>query len=154
MAAQQSEVIIRDLLSQAEIEINGRNPWDIQVHNSNLYNRVLQESSMGLGETYMDGWWDCEALDQFIYRVLMANLETKVKGNWKFALQALTARVFNIQSRSRALQVGIDVYDLGNDLYCAFLDKLLNYTCGYWKNATTLDEAQEAKLDLVCQKIG
>ena len=154
MAAQQSEIIIRDLLSQAGIEVNGQNPWDIQVHDTSLYNRVLRESSLGLGESYMDGWWDCDAIDQFIYRVLKANLETKVKENWKFALQALTSRLFNMQTRSRALQVGKEVYDLGNDLYCAFLDKLLNYTCGYWKNATTLDEAQEAKLDLVCQKIG
>jgi cyclopropane-fatty-acyl-phospholipid synthase len=59
-----------------------------------------------------------------------------------------------LQTRSRALKVGEVVYDLGNDLYCAMLDKRLNYTCGYWTNATTLDEAQDAKLELVCQKIG
>ena len=154
MAAQKPEIIIRDLLTQADIEINGKRPWDIQVSNPNLYSRILQDASVGLGEAYMDGWWDCEAIDQFIYRVLQANLDSKVKGNWKLALQVLKSRIFNQQTRSRALKVGKDVYDLGNDLYCAFLDKLLNYTCGYWKNATTLDEAQEAKLDLVCKKIG
>ena len=154
MTLQKSETIIRDLLSQADIEVNGGRPWDIQVHNPDFYNRVLQESSLGLGEAYMDGWWDSEAIDQFIYRILKANLETKVKGDWKIALQVLKSRILNMQTRSRALKVGKEVYDLGNDLYCSFLDKLLLYTCGYWKNATTLDEAQEAKLDLVCQKIG
>ncbi len=154
MAAKSPETIIRDLLTQADIEVNGSRPWDIQVHNPDLYSRVLQESSMGLGETYMDGWWDSEAIDQFIYRVLMANLETKVKGDWKIALQVLRSRYFNMQTRTRALKVGEEVYDLGNDLYCAFLDKLMNYTCGYWKDARNLDEAQEAKLDLVCRKIG
>jgi cyclopropane-fatty-acyl-phospholipid synthase len=154
MAPQNSEKVIRDLLAQAEIEVNGKNPWDIQVHNPNFYSRALMETSLGLGEAYMDGWWDCEAIDQFIYRVLKANLDTKVKGNWKLALQLFKSRLFNLQTRSKALKVGKDVYDLGNDLYCAFLDKLMNYTCGYWKNATTLDEAQEAKLDLVCKKIG
>lgn len=154
LTVQKSEMIIRDLLAQAGIEINGKNPWDIQVHNPALYSRVLQESSLGLGEAYMDGWWDSEAVDQFIYRVLMADLDQKVKGDWKQALQVLYSRLFNWQTRSRALKVGEVVYDLGNDLYTAFLDKLLMYTCGYWKTATTLDEAQEAKLDLVCRKIG
>jgi cyclopropane-fatty-acyl-phospholipid synthase len=154
MAAQNSETIIRKLLEPTGIEVNGKNPWDIQVHNPNFYNRVLQESSLGLGESYMDGWWDCEALDELIYRILKANLDAKVKGNWKIALQVLRSSLFNQQTRSRALKVGEVVYDLGNDLYSAMLDKRLNYTCGYWANATTLDEAQEAKLDLVCRKIG
>ena len=50
--------------------------------------------------------------------------------------------------------MGIKHYDLGNDLYQAMLDKRMVYTCGYWKNASNLDDAQEAKLDLVCRKIG
>jgi cyclopropane-fatty-acyl-phospholipid synthase len=154
MAAQNSEAIVRDLLHLADIEINGKNPWDIQVHNPALYNRILSESSLGLGESYMDGWWDCEALDQLIYRMLSAELDKKVLGNAKIALQVLMSRFMNMQSRPRSLKVGEVVYDLGNDLYSAFLDKRMNYTCGYWKDAKTLDEAQEAKLDLVCKKVG
>lgn len=153
-AASKSENIIRNLLEGTGIEINGTHPWDLQIHNPEFYSRVLRDSSLGLGESYMDGWWDCEAIDQLIYRILSANLDQKVKGDWRLALQALNARFFNMQTRTRALKVGEEVYDLGNDLYCAFLDRRLNYTCGYWKNARTLDEAQEAKLDLVCQKIG
>jgi cyclopropane-fatty-acyl-phospholipid synthase len=154
MAAQKAETFIRDLLAQANLEVNGPHPWDIQVHNPAIYGRVLQDGGLGLGEAYMDGWWDCEALDGMIYRVLMANLDAKVKGDWRIALQALRSQVANLQTRSRALQVGKEVYDLGNDLYCAFLDKGMHYTCGYWKNATNLDDAQEAKIDLVCRKIG
>jgi cyclopropane-fatty-acyl-phospholipid synthase len=60
----------------------------------------------------------------------------------------------NMQSSARAYQVGEYHYDLGNDLYEAMLDKRMNYTCGYWRRAKTLDDAQEAKLDLVCKKIG
>jgi len=154
MAPQKSEMIIRDLLELARVEVNGKNPWDIQVHNPKVYSRVLQEASLGLGESYMDGWWDCEALDELIYRILMADLDTMVRGNWKIGLQVLLSRFVNLQTRPRALKVGEVVYDLGNDLYRAMLDKRLNYTCGYWKNAATLDEAQEARLDLVCKKIG
>jgi cyclopropane-fatty-acyl-phospholipid synthase len=154
MATSKAELYLRDLLTPTGIEINGKNPWDIQVHNPDMFSRVLRQSSLGLGESYMDGWWDCEAIDQMIYRVLCANLDAKVRGDWHMALSVLRAQLLNLQTRSRALQVGKEVYDLGNDLYCAFLDKRLNYTCGYWKDASTLDESQEAKLELVCRKIG
>jgi len=145
--------IVQGLLSEAGIEVNGKNPWDIQVHDDRLYQRVLNESALGLGESYMDGWWDCAALDEFISRILKAQLDKQVKGNWKIMLYILKTRLFNRQKKSRAKIVGEQHYDLGNDLYQAMLDKRLNYTSAYWKNATNLDEAQEAKLDLVCRKI-
>ena len=148
------ETIIQSLLSDAGVEINGSNPWDIQVHNANFYKRVLSESALGLGESYMDGWWDCEALDELIARIFKARLNEKVIGNWKTQLYILTTKLFNRQKKSRAKIVGERHYDLGNDLYRAMLDKRLNYTSAYWKNANNLDEAQEAKLDLVCKKIG
>ncbi len=154
MAAQKSESIVRELLGLAEVEVNGKNPWDIQVHDSRLYDRLLRDSSLGLGEAYMDGWWDAETVDQLITRVLLVDLDARVRGNWRIALFYLRSKLFNQQSPSKAYEVGQKHYDLGNDLYCAMLDKRLNYTCGYWKNARSLDEAQEAKLELVCRKIG
>ena len=154
MAASKSENIVRHLLELADIEVNGSDPWDIQVHETRFFDRILQEVELGLGESYMDGWWDCQALDEFITRVLKAGLETQVRGNWKIMLHMLRARILNMQSSRRAFEIGEQHYDLGNDLYQAMLDKRLTYTCAYWKNASTLDEAQEAKLDLVCLKIG
>lgn len=147
------ENIVEELLSFAGITINGENPWDIQVHDKRFYQRVLSEASLGLGESYMDGWWDCDALDEFFDRILRVNLEEKVKKNWKSLFYGLKAKLFNLQNRERAFEVGEKHYDLGNDLYKAMLDKRMNYTCGYWKNAKNLDEAQEAKLELVCKKI-
>lgn len=149
-----AEMLVRQLLESAGIEINGSRDWDIQVHNPKFYERALSEGNLGLGEAYMDGWWDCAAIDQFIDRVLRAKLDRRVRGNWRIALHALRCRLFNLQSRSRAFEIGEAHYDLGNDLYTAMLDKRLNYTCAYWKNAKNLDEAQEAKLELVCKKIG
>ncbi len=154
MAVQNSETILHELLQSGGIEVNGPNPWDIQIHNKDFYDRILREAALGLGESYMDGWWDCEAIDQMITRILIADLDKQVTGNWKIALHALRARLFNLQSSAKAYEVGERHYDLGNDLYCAMLDRRLNYTCAYWKNAATLDEAQEAKLDLICRKIG
>jgi len=146
--------IIPELLSQAEISVNGHHPWDIQVHDERFYQRLLSEAALGLGESYLDGWWDCEALDAFISRILKARLDKKVKGNWKTLLYISKNRLFNRQKKSRATIVGEQHYDRGNDLYQAMLDKRLNYTSAYWKNANNLDEAQEAKLELVCKKIG
>jgi cyclopropane-fatty-acyl-phospholipid synthase len=149
-----AETVIRTLLEPTGISINGPNPWDIQVHNPDFYKRVLASPELGLGESYMDGWWDCEALDEAITRILRARLEEKIPKNLKTTIHILKARLFNLQARHRAFEVGKRHYDLGNDLYIAMLDKRLNYTCAYWKNAKNLDEAQEAKLELVCRKIG
>ncbi len=62
-------------------------------------------------------------------------------------------RLINRQTKKAAPKVGEHHYDLGNDLFCAMLDRRRVYTCGYWPNARNLDEAQEAKLDLVCRKL-
>jgi cyclopropane-fatty-acyl-phospholipid synthase len=123
------------------------------VHNNDFYSRLLSGSALALGESYMDGWWDCASLDQFIYKILRARLDKKVKGNFRLAWHALKAKLFNLQKASRAYQVGEEHYDIGNDLYGAMLDKRMLYTCGYWASVDNLDAAQEAKLDLVCRKI-
>ena len=51
---------IEFILALADVEIGGHHPWDIHVHNDRFYARVLAKGSLGLGEAYMDGWWDCE----------------------------------------------------------------------------------------------
>ncbi len=146
--------IIEALLKEAGITINGSNAYDIQVHNNNFYGRVLRKGSLGLGESYMDGWWDCVSLDEFFHKVLTVRLENKVGDNWSGLLKFATQVVLNAGRKSKAFDIGKWHYDIGNDLYEAMLDKRLTYTCGYWKNAKGLDEAQEAKLDLICNKLG
>lgn len=150
----QEEKIIRSLLAGTGITVNGDDPADPQIHNENFYGRVLRHGSLGLGESYMDGWWDCENLDQFFNKILTANLDSRVKNDWGAALKIALNFVLNAGRKSKAFEVGQKHYDLGNDLYRAMLDKRLTYTCGYWKTAVNLDDAQEAKLDLVCKKIG
>jgi cyclopropane-fatty-acyl-phospholipid synthase len=149
-----AQEIISTALAEADIAINGPRPWDMQVHDQRVYQRLLSDSALGLGESYMDGWWDCPALDEMVNRILRAKLDAKIIGNWKITLYVLQTRLFNRQKKSRASQVGERHYDLGNDLYQAMLDSRLNYTCAYWQNAKTLDEAQENKLELICKKIG
>ncbi len=153
MKKHNAETIVRQLLTLADISVNGTRPYDIQVKNNALYSRILNDQALGVGESYMDGWWEVEALDQFIDKILRARLDEKVRGNWAIKWHILRSRLFNLQSSDRAFQVGRQHYDRGNELYEAMLDKRMNYSCAYWKGQDNLDDAQEAKLDLICKKL-
>ena len=146
------EETIRSLLHSAGIEINGPGEADMQVNNPGLYKRVMQTGAMGLGESYMDGWWEVKKLDDFFYHILDAELDEKVK-SWRVFPDFLAAVVFNTGRRSKAFEIGERHYDLGNDLFRGMLDKRMIYSCGYWKEAQNLDDAQLAKLDLICRKL-
>jgi cyclopropane-fatty-acyl-phospholipid synthase len=143
---------VADLLAQANIEINGERPWDMQLNAPGVIEGALSHGNLGLGESYMNGDWEAESLDQFFYRVMRARLHLCVKPT-QWVYHSLRAKLFNRQSAKRAWDVGEKHYDLGNEFYAAMLDRRMTYTCGYWKNATNLDEAQEAKLDLICRKL-
>jgi cyclopropane-fatty-acyl-phospholipid synthase len=143
---------VAEIFALAGIEIGGRSPWDLQVYDERFYQRLLSDGSLASGESYMDGWWDAAALDELCTRVHGANLAAKV-GEWKTIWLALKGRIFNRQTKSRSAEVAQEHYDLGNDIYEAMLDRRMQYTCGYWKDATTLDQAQENKLGLICRKI-
>ena len=143
---------VTEVFSLAGIQIGGRRPWDLQVHDERFYARLLAGGDLAAGETYMDGWWDAEALDELCTRVHHANLPALV-GGWEIFWLALKGRILNRQRRSRAAEVAERHYNLGNDVYRAMLDLRMQYTCGYWKDADTLDQAQENKLRLICRKI-
>jgi cyclopropane-fatty-acyl-phospholipid synthase len=125
------------------------------VHDESFFDRVLAQGTLGLGESYMDGLWDCDALDEMTARTLAAGGERVVGRNWRTALHALRARLLNLQSRRRAGQVARRHYDIDDGLYMSFLDPYNQYTCAYFKDAAAddLDAAQEAKMDLICRKL-
>lgn len=148
-----SKTFIQHLLKTADIEIDGSRPWDIQVTDDRFYDRVMTYGTLGVGEAYMDGWWDAEAVDQLVYRLLKFDLKSHVKLDLSLIATATRSRLVNLQRR-RAFEVGEKHYDIGNELYSAMLDKRMIYSCGYWQDADTLDAAQEAKLDLICRKAG
>ncbi|MGB3270996.1 MAG: cyclopropane fatty acyl phospholipid synthase [Rhodanobacter sp.] len=141
-----------ELLAQAGIDINGPDATDLQVHDERLYARVFAHGSLGLGEAYMDGWWDARDLPGMCTRLLSAGLDQGLK-TLDTLLAHLKARFINLQRGERAFEIGKAHYDLGNDLFHAMLGKRLVYSCGYWAKACNLDDAQEAKLDLVCRKL-
>lgn len=144
------------ILRSAGITLNGPGPWDPQVRDTRLFDRIFTDGVIAVGESYMDGWWDTADLAEFCARAVRADL---AKHFWHIGIwmHVLRARLTNLQSRSRAFQVGEQHYDIGNDLYEKMLDPRMVYSCGYWSGmprATDLAQAQEAKLDLVCRKIG
>ncbi|MFC1787978.1 cyclopropane fatty acyl phospholipid synthase [Patescibacteria group bacterium] len=143
----------QEILESVGITINGSKPWDPRVHDDRFYQRVMSQGSLGLGESYMDAWWDCDQLDEFFTKILRDDIRNKVKKHWPVLVQAVFSSTINRQSKGRAFKVGEDHYDTGNDLYEGMLDQRMVYTCGYWKEVDNLDDAQEAKLDLVCRKI-
>ncbi|HEX3477262.1 MAG TPA: cyclopropane fatty acyl phospholipid synthase [Kofleriaceae bacterium] len=143
-----------ELLAKADVQVGGSRPWDLQIHDERIWTRLLRDGTLGAGETYVDGWWDTPALDQFMDHILRARFDESLRENWTLVAQAVRARVLNLQSITRSFDNGQHHYDIGNDLYEPMLGGRLLYTCAYWHNATTLDEAQDAKLDLVCRKIG
>jgi cyclopropane-fatty-acyl-phospholipid synthase len=141
-----------ELLELAGIRIDGHAPIDLRVHDERLYARVFAHGSLGLGEAYMDGWWDADDLPGLCTRLLTAGLDQELK-TLDTLLAHLKARFVNLQRGERAFEVGKVHYDIGNDLFRAMLGQRLVYSCGYWASADRLDDAQAAKLDLICRKL-
>ena len=106
MKLPQAKKLVQQLLAEAKIELNGKNPADIQVHNEKFYARVLKNPILALGESYVEGWWDCECLDQFFYALLRADLAKKIKENRhlfypiiKEKLRSMLMSGFNLQKK-------------------------------------------------------
>ncbi|MCY3849392.1 MAG: cyclopropane fatty acyl phospholipid synthase [Acidimicrobiaceae bacterium] len=160
-----------ELLGAAGVTVGGDRPQDIHVHDDRLWSRVLRDRELGLGESYMDGWWDANRLDEFLTVVQTADLRSMVTPSPQLLVMGVKAAIMNQQSKARARRNARAHYNIGNDLYERMLDKRMIYSCAYWRDVaedgdpcsagsedgverTALDRAQEAKLDLICRKLG
>lgn len=144
---------IRELLARAGIEIGGSQPWDIRVLDDRFHARVFRDRNLGLGESYMDGWWECERLDEMVFRLLRAGVEGEAGGRSRHFLRMLPAVLFNLQSRARARIVAKRHYDLGNDLFGSFLDPYRQYSCADFRDTGDLGEAQRSKMARIAEKL-
>lgn len=151
---QRSQDIVYRVLESADIRPGGDRSWDIQIRDDRFFDRVLRSGNLGLGEAYMDGWWDVEDLTEFISRLIRVDAEALVRKNLNTLLCVLSARLINYGSRKRSHEIAERHYNLDSTLFEKMLDKRMTYSCGYWANANDLETAQEHKLDLVCRKIG
>ena len=144
---------LTSMLAEAGITVNGDQPWDLRVHDERLYDRLARGRTIAAGESYVDGWWDCDQLDELFARALSKHMDRRLYSP-VFAWRKLVNSIFNQQTRRRSKDVATTHYNLGNDLYRAMLGESMAYTCGYWLQADSLDAAQFAKYDLVCRKLG
>jgi len=144
---------VHDVLDSADIRINGSRPWDMQIHHPRTLTRIALQRSLGLGESYMDGWWDCDALDELFRRLLRHGANRISQNLLQRGLQWIGQGLFNRQNLHRAKDVALQHYDLDNSLFEAMLDPTMSYSCGYWQQADTLAQAQRNKLDLICRKL-
>lgn len=147
-----AEIRVTKLLKQAGVDIGGSKPQDIVVNDKRFYNRVIRYRELGLGESYMDGWWDCKSIDQLVEKLLRFKIRDHVKVSPALLL-AILPSLLKTQSVNGARKNAEHHYNIGNDLYKRMLDRRMIYSCAYWENAKNLDEAQEHKLDLICQKL-
>lgn len=144
---------VEQLFRVADIQIDGTRPWDIHVHDERFFARVLASGTLGFGEAYMDGWWDCGALDEMCCRAIRARLEERfafgLRNLFAFAISLLSNR----QSRRRARRVGETHYDLGNDFFQAMLDPWMQYSCAIFAEGDDLAAAQGRKLEMICRRL-
>ncbi len=153
-----TKAVLVDLLEKADIRVNGDRPSDIRVHDDRFWDRIASQRELAFGESYMDGWWDCDALDQVIAKVQGNNLRDQVRITPTLAFHVARSVALNRQTVRRAAKNAKHHYDIGNDLYERMLDERMVYSCAYWRRdgreLDDLGQAQEAKLDLVCRKLG
>ena len=144
---------VEGTLEIADVRINNGRACDLVVHDERFYTKVVSQGALGLGESYMDGWWDCADLAQLFCKLLKAHLDQRLSINRAIALAYLRAKIMNRQGKLQAAENVHRHYDLGNDLYRSMLGRWMLYSSANWGHAATLSEAGEAKLDFVCQRL-
>ena len=148
-----SREVAARILEAAGIPLNSSEPWSIQVHNEKMWDRVISQQQLGFAESYMDGWWDCQALDVMITKLLSINVLKLLRPSPALALHVARSYLLNNQTKQKAAQNAKHHYNIGNDLYSRMLDEEMAYSCAYWSKAETLNQAQIDKFDLICRKL-
>ncbi len=148
-----SRDVAMNILQAAGIPLNSSEPWSIHVHNEKIWDRVISQKQLGFAESYMDGWWDCAALDVMLTKLLSVNVLDLMRPSPALAFHVARSSLLNNQTKKRAAANAKHHYNIGNDLYSRMLDSEMVYSCAYWKSANNLEEAQRAKFDLICRKL-
>ncbi|MCM2304160.1 MAG: cyclopropane fatty acyl phospholipid synthase [Elusimicrobia bacterium] len=153
MTSEQAESDMRALLSRAGIAVGGGRPWDIRVADPEFYRRALTGGGPALGESYADGWWEADRLDEVFHRLFRAGLHERLApGPWP-GLRALAGRFRDFRASLRSHGSAGARSGPGGDVFQAMLGARMSFTCAYWKGARNLDEAVEGGMELVCRKL-
>jgi len=154
MASSLKTAVVQSL-ADADINIGGSRPWDITVYDDRMYAALAKSGSLGAGESYMNGWWDCNALDQMAERYLRTDSTSRIAGGHvRNLLEKLRATWIDLQCGLGSREIARVHYDLPFDLFESMLGPTMNYSCAYWRDANELTSAQNAKMHLICRKLG
>ncbi len=129
----------------------------INVNSPSFYSEIAFGGSVGSGEAYIRGYWECSELESLV-QVLLRNrgvLDELDSGMAvvKRPLQKLFHWLNKNTRRGSRRNIAAH-YDLGNDFYKLWLDTQMMYSSAYFPSVTTsLEEAAVAKLDRICQKL-
>ena len=129
----------------------------VTVHRAGFFRRLLLHGSVGAGESYMDGDWDCDDLAALL-RIMLRNRSALEGLEGLASLPASVAAALAHRLRRNTLRGSRRNirahYDLGNDFFRAFLDHSMSYSCAvYDSGRESLEEASEAKLERICRKL-
>ncbi|WP_404343935.1 class I SAM-dependent methyltransferase [Pseudoalteromonas mariniglutinosa] len=129
----------------------------LNVNHAAMYKAFALSGSIGAGESYILGQWDCDNLTKLI-EIFAINQQQLDEFEKKFAffsnLYYRLNHLKNKNSKSGSKKNIVAHYDLGNDLYSAFLSKEMLYSCAvYPQKSATLEQAQHHKLELICQQV-
>lgn len=108
------KALLEKKLSAAGVGTDVTGPSNMVVHNEWLYHRMVYDGTLGLGEAYMEGWWDCKRLDEFFYKVFMGNIYQEILYPWDRLIHYLSFDAFNLHSVVRSREVADKHYDLGS----------------------------------------
>ena len=129
------------------------------IHDPRFYADILFKGSLGAAESYMKGYWSTENLTDVV-RLFVKNIDLlnrHMDGGWS-RITAPLLRIYHWMRKNTITGSKKNIvahYDLSNDFFRLFLDKTMGYSCGFFEEATsTLQEAQTAKFDRICQKLG
>lgn len=129
----------------------------IEVKHPGFYSRLLQGGSIAAGEAYMDGWWDSPDLTALM-KLMALNLRALDKleeqGSWLTKLLYKFSHWSNRNSEENSRKNIHAHYDLGNNLYEAFLDTNMLYSSALYNHADdSLEQAQINKMARLCQQL-
>lgn len=143
--------LVERMVREAGIEIG----TELIVNDPSIWAEWAGKGMLGIGETYMQKRWDSPCVDRVMAKLasLPSSKKRKLFRSWRNKLYLGINSALNRQAPSRELQVAKEHYNLGNEFFATWLDSNMQYSCGYWKDAKTLEEAQLAKMRVLGEKL-
>ncbi len=129
----------------------------IEVHNPDLFARLIREGDLGFSEAYMDGWWTTPDLQAFMDLLRVRN-DALYDGFSGMALvrtfESMRHRLRGNSKRQARKNIAAH-YDLGNDFYRLWLDETMTYSAALFRGGREpLEQAQHQKYESMVDQMG